>query len=177
MALTEEEARAKQAETARRMAEDGLTTEEGVQDDYFGTDEVHRAYLPDGKSYIEHRTLSHGLRKRYLNKTNRDLSINRATGDAKISMKPGDEKDELLKTAICGWNLVRAGQPVPFSPGALESWLQNANPKIVDIVEKEIRKANPWLMAEMSSEDIQREIDSLQEMLEVKKKEEEGKES
>lgn len=157
------------------MKRDGIPVEESVQDDYFGFEESHKAYLPDGKSFIEHKTLNHGARKSYLNKTNRDLKINRASGDASISMKPGDEKDELLKAAVTGWNLVRAGEPVPFTKHAFDQWLQNADPRLVDIVEKDIRKKNPWLLAEMSIEDIDKEIESLQAMREVKLKEEEGK--
>lgn len=177
MAMTDEEIAAKQAQTEAAMRRDGVAVEERVQEDYFGTEETHQAFLPDGISYIEHRTLSHGDRKKYLNKTNRDMKINRGTGDASISLRPGDEKDELLKLAACGWNLKRQGTDVPFSAHAFEQWLTVANPKHTDIVEKEIRKHNPWLMAELSVEDLDQQISDLQELREAKIKEEEGKAS
>ena len=49
-------------------------------------------------------------------------------------------------------------------------------PKIIDALLVDIRKHNPWLMQDMTSEDIQKQIDELEEMLAVKKKEEEGNE-
>lgn len=154
---------------------DGST--ESVQEDYFGFEIRHRVKLPDGRSWIEHKEFNEGERRKYLNAVNRDVVIQRKTGDARMRMAPGDERYELLVTAIVGWNLVRAGQPIPFSRKALQEFLEKTNPKIVDLVEKEVRKANPWLMAEMSADDIRKEIANLEEMLEAKVKEEAAEES
>jgi hypothetical protein len=44
-------------------------------------------------------------------------------------------------------------------------------------IEKDVRKHNPWLLQEMSVEDIDKEIASLEEMREVKLKEEAGNDS
>lgn len=159
------------------MRADGVPTETPVQEEYFGFDETHKFFFPDGITFIEHKTLNHGDRKKYLNKVNRDVVLQRATGDARISMKPGDEKDELVKSAIVNWNLIRNGQPLPFSMNNFEQWLSKANPKLVDELERDIRRHNPWLMADMSVEDIDREIEALQEMRENKLKEEAGKDS
>lgn len=148
---------------------------ETVQQDYFGFAETHRCVLPDGVSYIEHKTLTEGDRRKYLNKTNRDVRVEKG-GGATIKMAPGDERAELLKAAIVGWNLQQNGNPVPFCSPALEKFLAAANPRIVDLIEKDIRLKNPWLLADMSSEDIEKEIADLQELLEKVRAEEAGKE-
>lgn len=148
---------------------------QSVQADYFGFSEVHRVLLPDGVSFVEHQELNEGARRKYLNKTNRDVRLNRASGDATISMAPGDERRALLEAALTGWNLVRDGKPIPFTTQALGQFLETANPRVVDLIEKDIRLKNPWLLAEMTVEDIDKEITALQEMRETKIKEEEGK--
>lgn len=156
------------------MKASGAPTHESVQADYFGFEETGRIFLPDGVSYVDHRILNEGARRKYLNAVNRDVRIQRATGDALMRMSPGDEKKSLLESAIIGWNLTRDGQPVPFSRTALTDFLDKAPPKIVDLIEKEVRKANAWLQADMSVEDLQKEIDSLEELKQQKIKEEEG---
>lgn len=153
----------------------GQPTHENVQADYFSFEETHVVTLPDGVSFIEHKTLNEGQRRKYLNGINRDVVIARATGDAKMSMKPGDERLSLLKTAITGWNLKRNGNPLPFSGPNLQMFLDNAPPKVIDIVDKEIRKVNAWLVEDMSVEDLEREIANLEELLESKRKDEAGK--
>lgn len=159
------------------MRAQGVATEQQVPVDYFDFEEINRFMLPDGVQWIEYRTLNEGQRRQYLNKTNRELKVQRATGDAVMKMAPGDERKALLESAIVNWNLYRGGQPVAFNKVILGQWLDSGPPKIFDLVEKEIRKANSWLQSDMSIEDIDREIASLQEMRETKIKEEEGKDS
>lgn len=156
------------------MRAQGIPTHESVQADYFGFEDVSRIMLPDGISYIEHSVLNEGQRRQYLNGINRDVVIQKATGDARVAMRPGDERHSLLKVAICGWNLVKAGQPVPFNKGNLEKFLNDASPKIIDLIDKEVRKANAWLIEDMSVEDIDKEIETLQELREKKLEEESG---
>jgi hypothetical protein len=102
------------------------------------------------------------------------VRVSKATGDAILSMKSGEENLALLQAAMVGWNLTRGGEPVPFSPGSRDMFLDNTNPRVIDLILKDIRKHNPWLMAELSVEEIDKEIASLQEMREAKVKEEEG---
>lgn len=158
----------------------GQPTETHTQVSYFGFEERHQCFLPDGKSFIEHTTLNEGARRKYLNKINREVAIKRASGDAVMKMASGDEKHALLEEAIVGWNLLGPdGNPITFvkgSPGStLSQFLNVADPRIVDIIEKDIRKHNPWLMADMTSEDIKKQMEDLEEMLQVKLREEEGK--
>lgn len=153
----------------------GDATEERVYDDYFGTDQTFKTFLPDGVSYIETKLLAEGERKKYLNETNRDVTLEKVTGNAKFRMQPGTERAALLSQAIVGWNLRRAGQPVVFGKRELETFLDKANPKTIDLIEKDIRKQNPWLLADLSVEDIDREIADLTELRAKKVEEEEGK--
>lgn len=153
----------------------GVPTHDDILTDYFGFDETHLVYLPDNKQFIQHKVFNEGQKRKYQNSVNRDVVIQRATGDAKMRMAPGDERHELLKNAITGWNLFRSGQPVPFTPRNLNEFLDLAPPKIIDLIEKDIRKQNAWLLQEMSVEDIDKEIANLQEMREVRVKDEAGK--
>jgi len=164
-------------EAAVKAAEDNmraldLPTHEKVQEDYFAFDETHIVKLPDGISFIEHKTLTEGQRRQYLNSINRDVVIRKATGDASLKMAPGDERWALLKVAITGWNLQKGGKPLPFSKGSpgsnLEQFLEAAPPKIVDLIDKEVRKVNAWLIEDMSVEDIDKEIQTLTELRQAK---------
>ena len=157
------------------MQAQGTSLTQRVQADYFGFEELKRIVLPDGVSYIEHRVLNEGQRRKYLNAVNRDVRLQRTTGDAIMRMSPGDEKKALLESAIVGWNLTREGMPLPFSKGALNDFLDKASPRIIDLIETEIRKTNTWLQADMSVDDIDQEIERLNELREIKVNEEEGK--
>jgi len=147
--------------------------------DYFACNEQFRCYLPDGKQYVVHQTLNEGARRQFLNATNREVKLHRKTGDASLKMAAGDEKHALLESAIVDWHIFKAGKPLAFSkdsPGStLSQFLTAAPPSVIDLIEKDIRKHNPWLQAEMSVEDIDEEIKSLQEMREQKVREQEGK--
>ena len=167
------EERARQIEQNMKAA--GVQTEVAVQHDYFDFDVTHQEFLPDGISYVEHKELNEGQRSRYLKETNRDVRLQKMTGDAIVRMSPGDERKALLKAAIVGWNFVSAGKPVKFDDRNLDKWLTVANPRHVDIVEKAVRKANPWLLNDASIEDLEKEAADLQELIETKSKEEAGK--
>jgi hypothetical protein len=161
------------AESSMRAA--GVPTHEPVQVDYFGFDETHTVTLPDGVSYVEHRALNEGQRRKYLNGMNRDVVIQRATGDARMSMKPGDERYSLLKTALTGWNLKQNGNALPFNERNLEMFLTSAPPRVIDIIDKEIRKVNAWLLEDMTLEDLKKERENLDELIAAKEAEEAGK--
>lgn len=150
-----------------RMEADGIAIEEKIQFDYFGFGETHRHILPDGVSFIEFKVMNEGDKRRYQNGQNRDVTVVKNTGDARLSTKPGDDRHSLLTTVIVGWNLMRGGTALGFTNAHLKEFLDGADPLIVEGLEKAIRKAHPWLLAEMSVEDIDREIESLQEMREV----------
>jgi hypothetical protein len=161
------------AATEAAMSAAGVQTEQPIYEDYFGAGDTHRVMLPDGRQYIEHTELSEGGRRKYLNSVNRDVVIQRTTGDAKMRVAPGDERYALLKTAITGWSLIKGGSPLPFSKQNLEDFLDKAPSRIIDLIEKDVRKHNDWL-DERSLEDMERELEQLQSDIERKRKEEAG---
>jgi hypothetical protein len=169
--------------TLAALRADGQATDFPVQSDYFGFSQVHRVMLPDNVSWIEHTALNEGSRRDYLNKANREVRLQRVTGDAILKMASGDERFSLLKSAITNWNLMRFNpkltvmEPVGFSPRNLEEFLNSADPKLIDKIEKDIREKNPWLTADATIEDIDQQIEELQKLREAKVKEQEGKAS
>jgi hypothetical protein len=177
--LDDETARAERMQAEMRAA--GVSTEEHLQVDYFGFDQVHRVILDDGRSFIEHQTLNEGARRKYMNQVNREVRLQKS-GDAFMKMATGDERHALLESAIVGWNLVRANKdgvvsPITFSPGSLKQFLDKAPPAIIDRIEKDIRDKNPWLVGDVTIEDIDEQIAELNELRDKKVQEAEGKES
>lgn len=169
--LTPEEADRQRALAAEPGAPVAVQTGDDLPyEDYFGFDEADRWYFPDGRQYIEFQRMNEGARAKFQKMTTRDITVVRNTGDAKLKVDPATERHELLVQSVTGWFVFRAGQPVPFSkgsPGAnFEQWLDKADPRLVDDLEKAIRKANPWLGAEMTVEDIDKEMDRLRELRE-----------
>lgn len=180
MADAEAEERARQSQIVQSMREAGQNTIEPLVEDYFGFAEDHKVLLPDGHSYVIHSTLNEGARRAYLNNQNRDITVEKVTGNAKVKVMQGEERFALLTAAITGWSLQTANKvgdlvPVPFSTSKLRDFLEKAPPRIIDIIEKDVRKKNPWLLANATSEDIRDQIKDLEEMLEQKLEEEQGK--
>lgn len=151
-----------------------VTGDDFVQADYFGFEKIYRVTLPDGHSYFEHKELNEGQKRLYMNAVNRDVVLNQRTNEAKLKTAPGDDRKSLLQAAICGWNLVKNGQPLQFNSKNLAEVLDKFPPSVIDLVERDVRKRNPWMFADMTVEDIRQGITDLEEMLELKLKEEEG---
>lgn len=142
----------------------GENVETPVYEDYFGFAESHKWYFPDGKQFIEFQRMNEGQKAQFQRRTNRDLVVERASGNARMKMDVASERHELIKAAVVGWFVYREGSPAPYSNAVLEQWLAVADPKLVEDLEKEIRKNNPWLLQDMSVEDIDKEIENLKEM-------------
>jgi hypothetical protein len=156
---------------------DGVSTVKTVAIDYFGVDERHRVTLPDGVSWVEHKTLTEGERREFLKKVQKEVRLQRATGDAFMNMSQGEERKALLEVAITNWHLTRGGQEVQFSKAELNTFLTVGPPKIIDLIEEDVRRVNGWLQGDITVEDIDREIESLTKMRDEKIKENEGKAS
>ena len=139
--------------------------------------------LPDGLQTITFKIMSEGERMEYQRKTNRPINIDRKNDTASIKPDLAQDRYELIRTSVTDWTLVRrdpdSGEwlPVVFTKANLDNWIKSSNPKIISALEKEVQKANPWMQAEMSIEDIQAEIDSLQELLTQRLNEEAEKNS
>ena len=166
--------------TVQAMADAGVATDSGVFADYFGFEQTRNVVLPDGVSFVTIQTLNEGARRLYLNAVNKDIRIERQTGDAKMKVATGDDRHALLRQAMVGWNLKRRDrngglEDVPFRESEVTKFLTSANPKIIDLIEKEVRKDNEWLVGEVTIEDIDKQIDELNELRAKKVNEAEGK--
>lgn len=155
----------------------GQQTDAPKQADYFGFRSTEKFMFPDGITWIEIRRMNEGEKKEFQDKTSSDMVLERKSGDARVTMKQGTQRHELLKASIVDWNLVREGRPVPCQRVQIGDFLTLADPRLIEDLEKAVRKINPWLMAEMTVEDIEREIGNLEEMLEIAKKREAGEAS
>lgn len=142
--------------------------DEKVYEDYYGFSERRQWFFPDGVQFIEFEVMNEGKRSLFQKTTNKDITLRRQSGDASIKVDPAEERRALLVNSVVNWNLFRDGKPVPFtigSPGAeFEKWLAVANPKLVDDLEFTIRKANPWMQADMDLEQIDEEIQRLTDL-------------
>lgn len=169
------------SEVERNMKAGGVRVDEPAYEDYFGFDESRVWYFPDNVQFIEFKLMDEGARAKYQKATSRDIRLFRQTGDASVKMDAAAEREVLLFNSVVGWNLIRNGRPVDFgqSPPTAGSpfgqWLAHANPKFVNDLEREIRKANSWMNAEMTVEAIDEEIQNLQELRAEAVKREEGK--
>jgi hypothetical protein len=184
--MTDEEVQAEKDRNDQILASmraDGVSTEEPTQVDYFGFDETHTVRLPDGKSFIVHKELNEGARKDYLNKQNREITVERVTQNMKLKVESGEERFQLLMAAIIDWNLVRkhskTGEtvPVPCNEQTKRDFLKAASPKVVDIIDKAVREANPWLNQELTLEDIDKQMSDLQDLRDRKVKDDAAKNS
>lgn len=142
--------------------------------DYFGFQASERFYLPDGVQYIEFEIMNEGKKAQFQKLTQRDMVLERGSGNARVRVDPGQERHALIQSSVTGWNMYRGGKPQIFGQAALRDFLTLADPKIVEGLEKAIRKANPWLLAEMTVADIDKEIANLQEMRDVAAEREAG---
>lgn len=147
--------------------------EEVQYEDYFGFESHHEFTLPDGRQKIFFTSLNEGQKTKFQQKINKDIHLNRQTQDARIKTDPAGERHELILASVTGWTLKRRSktggwEDAPYSgerPGSeLHKWLQVANPVIVEDLELAIRKANPWLQAEMTVEQVDEEIKRLEDL-------------
>lgn len=154
-----------------------------VYEDYFGFGQSERFTMPDGKQYIEFQVMNEGQRREFQKRTNKDIKFNRATNDASIKADPAEERWALITSSVTGWNLKRrrpdgSFEDAPFSKGSpgseLEKFLAKANPKLIDDLEFAIRKANPWMQADMTVEEIDKEMDRLRDLREQAVEREKG---
>lgn len=170
----EEQRQAAGAAIESNLAAAGQPTTEEVYEDYFGFEETHRVDLPDRKSWVEFEVMNEGARKKYLNAQNKKVTIRKGTGDAEMELTPGNDKYNLLKSTITNWNLRRQGQPVPFNNRTLDEFLTLAPPAVIDLIHFEVTLQHPWLLDEMSVEDIDLEMKRLQEMRDIVERNEKG---
>lgn len=152
----------------KAMVADGQSIEERVYVDTFSflVDEVFEIPQSGGQK-IFFRRMNEGKKSAYQKMTNKDIRVQRTTGDAKMSVDPAGERHELIRQSVTGWDLVTRQNgkwvTVPFDPRALKEWLENADPKIVQGLERAIRDANEWMKQEFTVEEYDKQIEDLRQ--------------
>lgn len=146
---------------------------EGVYQNYFAFESTENFMLPDGVSFIECSAMNEGKRREYLNRTSKPLTVDRE-GKSTLQMRAGDDRKHLLEASIVGWNLHDESGPVRFDDKNLRRFLSATNPKLIDDLVKFIQDINPWLMSDVTVEDIDDQIRELEELRAKKVREEEG---
>ena len=97
---------------------------EPIYVDYFGFDETHTFTFPDKVSQIYFKAMNEGDRARFQRETNRDVQLERNTGNARIKTDQAGERKALIMASCTGWNLRKRNpqngqlEPVPFSTGS-----------------------------------------------------------
>lgn len=174
-------------QTHRNMAESGHRVEDVVEINYFGFSSTERWYFPgqsripdDRKQYLVVKKMSEGDKARFQKTTNRDIRIQRTTGDARMSMDAVAERHELIRISVTDARVMMPGPDgkLRFDDKKVEvvvkNLLDNGDPDVVQQLEKFIRELNPWMRADMSVEEIDKEIERLQEIKREKADEEAG---
>lgn len=146
------------------------------QQDYFGFQHIEQYVLPDGISYFELQAMNEGQKSKFQKVTQRDMILEKGSGNARFRIDPAVERHELIIASVTGWNLRRGEQAMMFSERNLKEFLQLANPKIVEGLELAIRKLNPWLLADATVEEIDKQIEELQELRVIAVEREAGEE-
>jgi hypothetical protein len=165
---------------ASPLAVDEGEIKQSAPANYWAGPGVHeRWFFPDGEQWIDFSKLTHGERTLYSAKTNREMIIERQSGDARMKADLMGDTNILMDIAIKDWYVLRDGKPVPFSKGTpgsnLAQFLAQADPELIDDLERAIRSKNAWLLGEQSAEDIQKQITQLEKDLIVAQAREAGK--
>lgn len=163
----------------------GVQLTERIRHDYWSNEETFKFYFPgqedlneEDKQYIEYKKMNEGMRTRFQKVTNKGVVIERASNNARMGMDPAGDRQALIEISVTGWNLFRNGDPLKYSGANLHIFIQQADPYLVDKLEEAIRKHNPWMAAQISSEEIRTQIKDLEEQYTAaKEREEEEKNS
>jgi len=168
------------------MRAKGESTEQELIVDYFGYESTERWFFPGQerispqyKASLEIRRMTEGIRQSFQKKTNSRVTILKENQNAEMAVDPARDRRELIKHSVVGWTMFRldpAGKPyaVEYNNRVFEAWLDGADPRIVDELEKFIRTVNPWMLDQMSLESIDKELERLGELREqVKQREDE----
>lgn len=175
-------------QTHRNMVESGHRVEDVVEIDYFGFASEEKWYFPgqdklpkEHKQYLLIKKMNEGDKAKYQRKTNKDIRIQRTTGDARMSVDAVEERHELIRISVVGARVkmrdhtgkLRFDDKKPDI--VVRNLLDNGDPDVVQQLERFIRDLNPWMRTDMSIEEIDKEIARLEEIKKEKADEEAGK--
>lgn len=155
-----------------------IASENEQFEDYWAAPENERFTFPDGKQWVEYKVMTEGDKKLYQKRTNRDITITRDQ-NTKVGIDPAEDRHILLEMSIVDWHMVTKvngeWQPVDFGKLPLRTFLERGNPKVIQDLEADIRMANPWMQADMTDEEIDKEIARLEEIKKTNREREAAK--
>lgn len=158
-----------------RAVSAGESIEERQFVDYFAEPENHRWTLPDGEQYFEFQELREGGKAAYERATNKDIRVQRSTGDARLSVDPATARQKLIQLSVVDCHLYTrdAGgrrSLIPFNkerPGKFwENLFERFPAKVIEQLHQEITKVNTWLAADDDVDALKEERDRLDERIE-----------
>lgn len=140
---------------------------------YWGVKDKKKWYLGDGQQWIEFKKMDEGAKRKYQQRTNRDITINRDQS-TKLGIDPAEDRHVLIEMSVVDWYMVIPKNPedlenteweqAAFAPALLRKWLELGDPKAIQDLEVEIRMFNPWMQSDMTVEEIDKEIARLEEV-------------
>ncbi|AMS02318.2 tail assembly chaperone [Gordonia phage GourdThymes] len=151
--------------------------------DYFAAPLPQRWYLPDGVQYFEFQELREGGKSAYEKLTNKDIRVQRSTGDARLSVDPAIQRQSLIRLSVTDVYLLQKDsggqpQPMPFNkerPGKFWENLFTFFPAaLIDKLHREIVDINAWLAADDDVDALKEERERLDERI-AKAEEEQAK--
>lgn len=133
----------------------------------FSIDEEYELPGTGGQTILFSR-MNEGQKSDFQKQTNKDVRIQRTTGDARMQVDPASERHALIRISVTGWTLKKRDHKgnivgISFDQKLLKEWMMSADPKFVQGLEKAIRESNEWMKNEMTTEEIDREIENLKE--------------
>lgn len=186
-----EQARVQTIQDAQKAA--GRQVEDVVYNDYFGFDENITWELPgqdhipaEKRQYIKFKRMTEGMRAKYQHEARTGVVLEKITQNTILDLDQAAERVALIKISVKAakqWRMMRRDSPngsfyeVGYSDKTFDAWLDGAAPDLIDKFERVIRDANPWLTSEQSSEDLEKERDRLDDLIEKAKQREQEKDS
>lgn len=156
----------------RAAAANGVQLTTRVRKDFWSNDEEKIFYFPgqddlpeSDKQYITFKKMNEGMRSKFQQKTQTSAVIERATSNTRIGVNQARDRWALLEISVTGWRLFRGDEEVPFKPHVFNSFVNQADPWLIDELEKAIRKENKWMRSDVSSDDIREQISELEDQL------------
>lgn len=163
--------------THANMVAAGVAVETRQIVDYWSFAGTEKFYLPgqegvaqENKQYIVFKRMVESDKVEFQTKTNRDIRVQNTTKDIKLNMNPALERKVLIDISVTNWYLYKQNHKgelveITYNPKDRAEFFRIADPKLVQDLEAAIRKANPWMRAELGADEIRAEIAQLSEQL------------
>jgi len=131
--------------------------------DFFGAKEDEIVELDDAGSHVRVKYFVAGDKSKYLKALNRQVELGK-DGKSRIQISGAEDQAALLRVAITGWGIYQGERALPFTNNNLRDFLSKAPVDVLDTIEKQVRKMNPFLDDELTVEEIDAQITDLEEL-------------